>query len=345
MDYIDLRSDTVTQPTQAMREAMFNAKLGDDGYGEDPTVNRLEEMAADICGKEAALLVTGGTQGNQIAILNWVGKGNEVICESSAHIYNSETGAMAALAGAQVRAIPGKQGILDADDIEAAIRNGAIHIPRTGLITVENTHNFAGGTCYSAEQMAAIRTVSERHGIPIHLDGARIFNASVAQKTSVADLVKDADSVQFCLSKGLSAPVGSLLVGSRDFIERGRRYRRMLGGGMRQAGIIAAAGIVALETMVDRLEEDHLHARLLAESIANTRLGIDLATVQTNIVIFDTRQLSINAPTLADMLLQKRIKVSAINKHQVRMVTHYGITRKDIEITISKLTELLKNIE
>lgn len=345
MNEIDSRSDTVTQPTPAMRDAIFNAKVGDDGYDEDPTVKQLEEMAAQICGKDAALLVTSGAQGNQVALLSWVGKGDEVICEANAHIYNNETGAMAALTGAQVRAINGDRGIIHADHIEAAIRNGKMNIPRTGLISIENTHNFAGGTCYSVADMAAIRQVADKHGIPVHLDGARIFNAAIAQKNSVAELAKDVDSMQFCLSKGLCAPIGSLLVGSHDFIALAKRYRRMLGGGMRQAGIIAAAGIVALETMVERLDEDHCHAKLLANKIATTQLGIDLATVQTNIVIFDTAQLSINAPKFVDLLKQQGIKASAINNSQVRMVTHYGISRSDIDKTIEIIDRVLAQVQ
>jgi threonine aldolase len=331
MDYIDLRSDTVTQQTQAMREAILNATLGDDGYGEDPTVKRLEEMAAAICGKESALLVTSGAQGNQAAVLSWVGKGEEIICEANAHIYNNETGAIAALAGAQVRPVVGTHGVMTDQHIIDAIRPGKMNIPRTALICVENTHNFAGGTFYTPAQMADIRRVADWHGIPVHLDGARIFNAAVAQNISVAELTKEVDSVQFCLSKGLAAPVGSLLVGSHDFISRARRFRRMLGGGMRQAGIIAAAGIVALETMVDRLAEDHFHARRLAEKIAAGPLVVDLATIQTNIVIFGTDRLTIDAFTFSQRLLEKGVKVSAINRHQVRAVTHYGISYDDIE--------------
>lgn len=345
MKDIDLRSDTVTQPTQAMREAIFNARLGDNGYGEDPTVNALEEMAAAVCGKEAALLVTSGTQGNQIATLCWVGKGDEVICEANAHIYNSETGAIAALAGAQVRAISGRRGVISADDVEAAIRNEKMNVAKTGLISIENTHNFAGGTCYSVFQTAEIRRVAERYGIPLHIDGARIFNAAVAQKTSVAELVKDADSVQFCLSKGLAAPVGSLLVGSHQFIAKAKRYRRMLGGGMRQAGIIAAAGIVALETMVERLEEDHRHAKLLTEKLAALGFGIDLDTVQTNIVIFDAANFNVSTAELVAQLSNRGIKVFAINAKQIRMVTHYGIDKADIDATCAALEQIVKAIE
>lgn len=344
MHYIDLRSDTVTQPTPLMRDAIFNAVVGDDGYGEDPTVNRLEEMAAEMFGKEAGLLITSGAQGNQVALLSWVGKGDEVICEANAHIYNSETGAMAALAGAQVRPIKTETGILQPDDIHAVIRSGKMNLPRTGLISVENTHNFAGGTCYSPHDMAKIKHVADQHGIPIHLDGARIFNAAVAQNLNVAELAKDVDSVQFCLSKGLAAPVGSLLVGSHAFIEKARRYRRMLGGGMRQAGIIAAAGIVALETMIDRLADDHQNAKMLANAIAKTDLTINLATVQTNIVIFETGNISIDAPTFANKLLEHGIQCIAINTSQVRMVTHYGIEEDDIETTICAINAILKTL-
>ncbi len=337
---IDLRSDTVTKPTQEMREAMYNAEVGDDGYGEDPSANALEALAAEMTGKEAGLFVTSGTLGNQAAICVHVGRCDEVICDATAHIFGSEAGGISANAGAQVRPIPAVYGKLTPEQIEDAIRPPKMNSPRTGLITVENTHNHAGGTCYSVAELAAIRQVALKHSLPVHMDGARIFNAATAVGTSVKDLCQYADSIQFCLSKGLCAPVGSLLVGTRDFIKAARRQRRVMGGGMRQVGVIAAAGIVALKTMPGRLAEDHEHASLLADAIANTRLKIDLATVQTNIVMMDTTPLGVTAPQFITALSEHGVRASEFGKYKVRMVTHHDVTRNDIEHVMGILSTL-----
>lgn len=337
---IDLRSDTVTKPTQEMREAMYNAEVGDDGYGEDPSVNALEALAAEMTGKEAGMFVTSGTLGNQVAICVHVGRCDEVICDATAHIFGSEAGGISANAGAQVRPIPAVYGKLTPEQIEDAIRPSKMNSPRTGLLTVENTHNHAGGTCYSVAELAAIRQVALKHSLPVHMDGARIFNAATAVGTNVKELCQFADSVQFCLSKGLCAPVGSLLVGTRDFIKAARRQRRVMGGGMRQVGVIAAAGIVALKTMTDRLAEDHEHARLLANAIANTRLKIDLSTVQTNIIMMDTASLGVTAAQFISSLSEHCVKASEFGKYKVRMVTHHDVTRNDIEHVMGILSKL-----
>ena len=340
MTMIDLRSDTVTQPTQEMRLAMCNAEVGDEGYNEDPTVRRLEALAAEMTGKEDALFVASGTMGNQVAIMVHVGKGDEVLCEATAHIFGSEAAAIAALAGAQPFPIPAKHGKLTPALLEEVIRVPKVNNPRTGLIAVENTHNRAGGTYYSPAELAAIRKLAVQHSIPIHMDGARIFNSAVAQRLPVAQLAQYADSMQFCLSKGLCAPFGSLLVGTREFIEKARRCRQIAGGGMRQAGIMAAAGIVGLTTMVERLAEDHAHARLLGEAIANTSIKIDLDTVQTNLVIFDVSPLGMTAVEFVKALEPHRIKASVYGKYRVRMVTHYGISADDVKYTTGVLAKL-----
>lgn len=311
MECIDLRSDTVTKPTPEMRLAMFNAEVGDDGYGEDPTVRKLEELAAEMTGKEEAAFVPSGTMGNQAALMAHTRKCDTVICEASAHIIGSEGGAMAGISGAQPLPLIGVHGRLSPEQIEDAIKTDRKrNVSRTALIALENTHNKAGGTYYTPVQMAAIKKVAAKHAVPVHMDGARIFNAAVAQSIPVSALTQYADSVQFCLSKGLGAPVGSLLVGSKEFIFQARRARSVLGGAMRQAGILAAAGIVALTTMVERLAEDHVHARMLAEAIADTNLKIDLASVQTNIVIFDVAPLGMKAAEFIQELRTHSIRAN-----------------------------------
>lgn len=337
---IDLRSDTVTKPTKEMREAMYNAEVGDDGYGEDPSVNALETLAAEMTGKEAGLFVTSGTLGNQVSVCVHVGRNDEVICDATAHIFGSEAGGISANAGAQARPIPAVYGKLTPEQIEDAIRPTKMNAPRTGLITVENTHNHAGGTCYASAELAAIQQVALKHALPIHMDGARIFNAATALGTNVKDLCQYADSVQFCLSKGLCAPIGSLVVGTSAFIKAARRQRRAMGGGMRQVGVIAAAGLVALKTMPGRLGEDHEHARLLANAIADTRLKIDMNTVQTNIVMFDTTPLDLTAAHFIAYLTEHGVRASEFGKYKVRMVTHHDVTRSDIE----RVREILSSL-
>jgi threonine aldolase len=342
MQIVDLRSDTVTLPTSEMRRAMYEAEVGDDVYGEDPTIRQLEQLGAQIAGKEAALFVASGTMGNQIATMIHAQRGDEIICESESHIYYYEVGGLAYLAGVQARPLIGVKGILTPESIRQAIRGIDIHQPKTALICLENTHNRAGGVCYSSHDMASIKELADCYNIPVHIDGARIFNAAVAQNVMVDELTQYAHSVTFCLSKGLCAPVGSLLTGSQEFIEKARRYRKMLGGGMRQAGILAAAGIVALKTMVDRLAEDHLHARILGAAIANLGLTIDLSTIQTNIVLFDVAGLPMTTEDMVTKLNQYGVKVSQFGDNKLRMVTHHGITKADIEYTLDVLARIIK---
>lgn len=341
---VDLRSDTVTLPTPAMRQAIAEAELGDDVFGEDPTVNRLEELAAERMGKEAAVLVTSGTQGNLIGVLSHTQRGDEVIVGDQAHVFHYEVAGCAVIGGVQLRTVRNLDGRLDPAEVEAAIRPPNIHHPRTSLVCLENTHNRCGGAVLDASQTAAIAAVAHRHGAAVHLDGARIFNAAVALGVEARTLTAAVDSVTFCLSKGLSAPVGSVLCGSKTYIETARRYRKMLGGGMRQAGIIAAAGIVALNTMVDRLAEDHDNARLLAEGLAELPgLRLDPTTVRTNIVIFDVTA-AIGASGLAARLKDRGILCSLPGPNRIRMVTHYGIVRSDIERALQAAREVLVGV-
>jgi len=328
-----------------MRQAMFQAEVGDDVYREDPTVTALEILGAQMMGKEAGLFVTSGTMGNQVAAMVHTKRGDEIICEAEAHIYFFEVAGLACLSGAQVRPVAGDRGILTADMIRGSIRAVDVHAPDTGLICVENTHNRAGGTCYSLAGLAAIKQLAGQHNIPVHMDGARIFNAAVAQGVAVKEIAQHADSVQFCLSKGLAAPVGSLLVGTQRFIGQARRIRKMVGGGMRQAGIIAAAGIVALQSMVERLTEDHENAKRLADGIASIGYEIDLSTVQTNIVIFSVAGLKVYAPKLVAALGENGVKASAFGEQRVRLVTHFGIERADIDYTVDILAKLKKVYE
>ncbi len=342
MRVVDLRSDTVTMPTPEMRQAMFQAEVGDDVYREDPTVTALEELGAAMLGKEAGLYLTSGTMGNQVAAMAHTKKSDEIICEMESHIYYYEVAGLACLSGAQVRPVIGDRGIMTAAAIRGAIRAVDVHAPDTGLICLENTHNRAGGTCYPLAELAAIRKLADEFKIPVHMDGARIFNAAVAQGVDVRDIARHADTVQFCISKGLAAPVGSLLVGSRPYIEKARRFRKMLGGGMRQAGIIAAAGIVALKTMVGRLADDHANAKALGEALAAAGYVIDLGTVQTNIVIFATDGLQTDAPAFVARLAAHGVKANAFGERRVRMVTHFGIEKADIDYTIGLLAKLRK---
>jgi threonine aldolase len=342
MPLIDLRSDTVTQPTPAMREAMYRAELGDDVFGEDPTVNRLEEMAAEKLGKERALLVVSGTMGNLVGVLSHTQRGDEVIVGDQSHIFLYEVGGCSALGGVQMRTVPNVRGLLPLEAVGAAIRGPNIHFPRTGLICLENTHNRCGGAVLTVEYTRQLCALAHRHGIPVHLDGARIFNAAVALGVDVKELVADVDSVTFCLSKGLCGPVGSLLCGSAAYIERARKYRKMVGGGMRQAGIIAAAGIVCLEQMIDRLAEDHENARRLAIGLAEIPgIILDPTTVQTNIVIFELAEDRLTAAEFAARLKSEGVLCGAIGPRRVRMVTHYGITAADIETTLRAVSRVM----
>lgn len=340
---VDLRSDTVTLPTQAMRDAMYKAELGDDVFGEDPTVNRLESMAAERLGMEAAVLVSSGTQGNLLAILSHTNRGDEIICGDLSHILLYEVAGAAALGSVQVRAVPTTKGMLDLDAVRATIRGENIHYPKTGLIAVENTHNRQGGTVVTVDQMQQIADLAHGFAVPFHVDGARIFNAAVALDVPVQKLVGMADSVTFCLSKGLSAPIGSILCGSHAFIMRARKYRKMVGSGMRQAGIIAAAGIVALEEMVNRLAEDHVNARTLAEGLAEIPgIYVDLSTVQTNLVIFDLPRSPSASTDFSAGLAELGVRCSIVSENRMRMVTHYGITAADIAQALSVARQVLR---
>ncbi len=322
---IDLRSDTVTRPTPAMRSAMANAEVGDDVYGEDPTINRLEQEAAAIFGKEAAIFVPTGTMGNQIAIRLHTRHGQEVICEARSHVLDWEMAMVAAFSGCQARTVVADRGILTWDHVKQAIGPKIYYRAQTGLICLENTHNMAGGTVTPLSVMQDIWDGAREAGLPVHLDGARVFNAAVALGISVAQLTQGFDTVMFCLSKGLGAPAGSMLVGSREAIDEARIFRKALGGGMRQAGVLAAAGLIALNDMPARLKDDHANARLLAEAIASaSATEIDLDAVQSNIVIFKLKNHG-DAASFCGALKQKGILSSAVGPHSVRFVTHYDV--------------------
>lgn len=327
---IDLRSDTVTLPTPEMRKAMAEAEVGDDVWGEDPTVNRLEALAAERVGKEAALFTASGTMSNLLAALTWCRRGDEIILGDKSHMFLNEVGGASALGGIAYHPVPNDEGgRLSPQDVEAAIRAENIHFPRTALVCLENTHNRCSGAVLTPEDMRAVAEVAHRRNIPIHLDGARLFNAAVYLGLPAHALTRDVDSVSFCLSKGLACPVGSLLCGSREFIQEARRWRKAVGGGMRQVGILAAAGLVALETMVDRLAEDHANARELAKGLAGIPgIRLNPERVQTNIVIF--RWTGGPVQEFLTRLAQKGVLASYVGGDQVRMVTHYGISAQDI---------------
>jgi threonine aldolase len=334
---LDLRSDTVTLPTAAMREAMFRAELGDDVFGEDPTVIHLERMAAERMGKEAAVFVASGTMGNLISLLAHCRRGDEAIVGDQAHVLHYEVGAAAGLGGIQLRPVANDaRGMIDPAEVEATIRGENIHYPRTALLCLENTHNRCGGSVLTREDTAALADLAHRHEVAVYLDGARIFNAAIALGIPAAELARDVDSVSFCLSKGLSAPVGSLVCGTEEFVAGARKARKMVGGGMRQVGVIAAAGIVALETMVDRLAEDHETARILARGLAELPgLVIDPASVQTNIVLFDLK--GWETSRFFEALDRAQIKALPVGPRRIRMVTHYGVTGQDIEEALERL--------
>ena len=338
---IDLRSDTVTKPTAAMRAAMASAEVGDDVYGEDPTVNRLEQRAAEVFGREASILVPTGTMGNQIAIRLHTQHGQEVICESRSHILDWEMAMVSAFSGCVPRAVEGDRGVLSWESIRRAIAPKIYYRAPTGLITLENTHNMAGGTVTPLEVLEEIWGGAQEARLPVHLDGARVFNAATALGVDVATLTRGFDTVMCCLSKGLGAPVGSMLVGSREVIERARVFRKALGGGMRQAGVLAAAGLIALEEMPARLGDDHANARLLAEAIASCDAAeINPSDVQTNIVIFSLRDDG-DAAALVRSLRERGVLASAIGPHALRLVTHYDVSREDCELAAVVLESLL----
>jgi threonine aldolase len=338
MRIIDLRSDTVTKPTPAMRQAMANAEVGDDVYGEDPTVNRLQDLVAEKTGFEAALFMPSGSQSNQVALAVHTKRGAEVVAPVGAHIYEYEIGAMAVVSGLVPRLVPAPLGIPSVADIRAAIHFG-IHQAPTGLISLENTHNKAGGTVVPLAHCWEVRKIADEFKLPFHLDGARGFNAAVAMGASLEQFCKPFDSVSLCLSKGLAAPVGTVLVGSKDFIKQAHRYRKMLGGGMRQAGILAAAGIIAVETMIDRLAEDHTRARYMAEEIAKLPgISVDLRSVQTNMIYFSVA----NAAEFATALKEQSVLCNVLYGNAIRLVTHYEITNEDARDAVNVIARLLE---
>ena len=337
MDWIDLRSDTVTRPTDAMRQAMASAEVGDDVYGEDPTVNRLQEMAAERMGKQAGLFVPSGTMGNLAAILAHCGRGDEVILGNKAHTFLYEAGGISALGGVHSCQLPNQEdGTLNLPDIQAAIRSKDAHQPISRLVCLENTHNRCGGVVLTAEYTRAVGELAHENGLSLHLDGARIFNAAIAQGVQAKELAEPADSVMFCLSKGLSAPVGSVLCGSSEYITRAHRIRKQLGGGMRQAGILAAAGIVALESMVDRLAEDHQRARYLAEGLSFLPwLVMDRGTPYTNMIFMSVGEsFPADAQAVAQELTRQGVKVGVVGRRRFRLVLHCWIDDQAVEKTI-----------
>jgi threonine aldolase len=339
---VDLRSDTVTKPTPAMRRAMAEAEVGDDVYGEDPTVNKLQARAAEIFEREASLFVPSGSMGNLIAIKIWTHHGNEVVCEERGHINQYEMASMSAIAGCMPRTTFSPDGILTWEMIEPLIRPKIYYRSQTGLISLENTHNMAGGTVYPQEIVDEICEKAHERGLPVHLDGARIFNAAVASKKTVVELTRKSDSVMFCLSKGLGAPVGSMLVGSREFIEKARIYRKLFGGGMRQVGVLAAAGLIALEESPKRLHLDHENARYLAEGLSRMKgLSINPHKVVTNILVLGVEATGRTAAEISAELAKRKILANPMAKYSIRMVTHCDVDRAGIDRALAAMREIL----
>lgn len=343
MGYIDLRSDTVTKPTDEMRQAMYKAEVGDDVYRDDPTVNRLEELVAREMGKESALFVASGTMANQVAVMTHTKRGDEIILGENSHIYIYEVGGIAYLAGVQTALVTETNGVMDAGAVEQKIRLENIHFPETSLICVENTHNKAGGRVVPLEVMESIYKVGIKHNIPVHLDGARIYNAATYLGVKVKDIAQYCDTVNVCLSKGLCAPVGSVLAGSSEFIEKARKFRKMLGGGMRQAGIIAAAGIVAVEKMSKRLKEDHDNAMLLAKGLNSLDgVSVEVDKVQTNLIMVDFGGTGLNGIKLAEKLKAKGILINGSLSPVVRFATHHYITENDVNKAVQTISRIIK---
>ena len=343
MKVIDLRSDTITLPTEEMRRAMYEANVGDDVYGEDPTVNTLEQLAAQMLKMESALFTTSGTMSNLLAVLTHTHPGDEILLGSDAHMFWYEVGGASTLGGVVMRTIPNDQnGQMDFNAIEQSIRAKNIHYPQTTLLCLENTHNRCGGTALTPDYTSAAAELAHKHGLQVHLDGARIFNAAIALDVPASELAKDTDSVCFCLSKGLSAPVGSLLCGTHEFIESARKWRKMLGGGMRQAGVIAAAGIVALQTMVSRLAEDHSNARYLAHGLSRIP-GITLLTeeVQTNIMLFECSSV-VPGPEFARQMDVRGVRLSYRGGQKFRAVTHRMVSAADVEESLHRIEQCRK---
>ena len=338
---IDLRSDTVTKPSPAMRRAMAEAEVGDDVYIEDPTVNRLQARAAEIFGREAGLFVPSGSMGNLVCIMAQAMRGQEVICEAAGHVYNYEMASMSALGGVLPRVIPTTDGIMSWEQISPAIREKAYYRPQTALVALENTHNMAGGTVYPSRVAHEICDKAHDAGLRVHLDGARVFNAAVYLGENVAEMTKKFDSIQFCFSKGLGAPVGSMIVGSRDFIEHGRVLRKILGGGMRQVGVLAAAALVALEEGPKRLHVDHENAQLLAQGLAQIPgIGVQPDKVQTNIVLYDVGATGLGSTQFLKRLAERQVLGGPVDARRVRMVTHLDVDRNDIEQSLRIIGEV-----
>jgi len=344
MRTVDLRSDTITKPTPSMRRAMAEAEVGDDVFGEDPTLNRLEETAAERLGKEAAVFVPTGTMGNLICLLTHCGRGDEVILGHYAHIMTSEQGGASALGGISLRTIPNQlDGKLLLEDIEAAIRPENVHHPRTRLIALENTNNRCNGSPIEPEYMASVGKLARSNGLKLHVDGARIFNAAVALGVPASELVKDADSVTFCISKALAAPVGSIVCSTKAFISEARRARKVVGGGMRQAGVLAAAGIVALNEMVDRLAEDHENARRMAEGLAEIDgIDIDPQKIKSNILFFEITRDNLTAETLIAQLKEEGVLLGPRTPRTIRAVTNYHVSKDDIDYALQVIGKVLK---
>lgn len=341
MKYIDFRSDTVTMPTDEMREAMAKAEVGDDIYGDDPTMNHLQSIAANMVKKEAALFVPSGTMGNQIAIMTHTKRGDEIIVEENCHIIQHEVGAAAVLSNVQTRCIKGIDGIMQKEDVEAAIRGKDIHYPDTGLICIENA--LSNGTVISIENMQSIYDTAKKYNLPVHLDGARLFNASMYLGVEAYEICKHTDSVMFCLSKGLCAPVGSILAGSFDFIEKAKKNRKLLGGAMRQTGILAAAGIIALEKMTKRLKDDHDNAKYLTQKLSQIEgISVDTSKVHINMVFFDISKTGIDPDSLVEFLLKNGIKSNGAENGLMRFVTNNDISLKDIDYTVDIMKDYIE---
>jgi threonine aldolase len=341
---LEFRSDTFTLPTAAMRAAMAGAEVGDDQYGEDPTVNRLEERAAEIVGKEAGVYVASGMLGNLCGVLSQAGRGDEVILGDLAHIYQNEMGAFTILGGLHGRTVPNRDGMPSLEDIESAIRPSVGAFPRSALLCLENSHNNCGGSVITPAQTRAAAALAHERGLKVHLDGARIFNAAAALGVDVKELTGPVDTVQFCFSKGLSAPVGSMLCGSRDTVARARKVRKLLGGAMRQAGVIAAAALVALETMRERLVEDHVNARALADGLAALPgIKIEPAKVATNIVSFEVDHAAMDVGDFQKACAQRGLRISRYlgNSPRLRMVTHANVSRADVDAALSIMSAVL----
>lgn len=345
-EVVDLRSDTVTLPTQAMREAMYRAEVGDDMMGEDPTMRRLEEMAAAKMGKESSLFTISGTMGNLLALITHCGRGNEAVILDESHVSHFEGDGAAVLGGIGYRTLHSNwRGVPDLDELEYAISPAPDKMQEPGVVCLENTCNRRGGIALTIEEMSRVKKTAEKYGVPVHLDGARVFNAAIALGVDAKEIAGQVDTVMFCLSKGLSAPLGSMLCGSKEFIDRARFNRRLLGGNMRQAGVIAAAGIVALTQMVDRLAEDHENAKVLAAGVADVQgIEVDLRTVETNIVIFRSTLPALSQEQVQQALAENGLLVSNYGRRGLRMLTHYGITRDDVRSAIDIMYRVMKGL-